>query len=259
MLQHKTALITGASNGIGLEFAKVFAKNGYHVVLVARSAMALQNIATELAHTYSITATVIVADLSTMAAVENVVATCKAQQITIDYLVNNAGFGSYGFFVNSDWDNTAQMIDLNIKALTYLCKLVAPLMVANKYGRILNVASTAAFQPGPLMAVYFATKAYVLHFGEALHNELQGTGVSVTTLCPGATASNFFTAASMNESILAKGKKLPTAAAVAACGYKAMQQQKLTVIHGTKNYILANGIRFATRNMVLKITRKVLG
>ena len=252
-----TALITGASSGIGLEFAKVFAANKINLVLVARSEDKLNQLATQLRSDFGITVKVIVADLSQMEQVFQVYNTCKTANIQINYLVNNAGFGSYGFFVESDWKKTEEMIDLNIKSLTLLSRLFGADMVANKAGKILNVASTAAFQPGPTMAVYFATKSYVLFLSEAMSNELKGTGVTVTCLCPGATESGFMVAAAMDNSALFKNRKLPTSAAVALFGYKAMMKGKMTVIHGIMNYLIANSIRLAPRSWVLPMVRKI--
>jgi uncharacterized protein len=252
-----TALITGASSGIGLEFAKTFAAAKNNLVLVARSEGKLNVLANELKMAHGISVKVISADLSSMDEVQRVYDTCKAENIVIDYLVNNAGFGDFGFFVESDWDKTAQMIDLNIKSLTKMCRLFIPDMVARKSGKILNIASTAAFQPGPTMAVYYATKSYVLFFSEAICNELQGTGVSVTCLCPGATESGFQQAAALEESKLVKGKKLPTSKQVAEFGYKAMMKNKMTVIHGLMNTIMATSIRFTPRKLALAIVRKI--
>ncbi len=252
-----TALITGASVGIGLEFAKTFATAKNNLVLVARSEDKLKTIANELQTTFGITVKIIAADLSKMDNVQKVYDTCKAENIKIDYLVNNAGIGVFDFFADADWNKTEQMINLNITSLTKMCRLFIPDMVARKSGKILNVASTAAFQPGPTMAVYYASKSYVLSFSEALYNELQGSGVSVTCLCPGATQSNFFEAAAMHESNLVKGKKLPTSKEVAEFGYNAMMKNKMTVIHGWMNAIMANSIRFTPRKLVLKIVRKI--
>ncbi len=252
-----TALITGASLGIGLEFAKTFAAAKNNLVLVARSEAKLKILADELQTTFGISVKIIARDLSKMDEVQKVYDTCKAENIAIDYLVNNAGIGVFDFFVDSDWDKTQQMINLNITSLTKMCRLFIPDMVARKSGKILNVASTAAFQPGPTMAVYYASKSYVLSFSEALYNELQGTGVSVTCLCPGATQSSFFEAAAMHESNLVKGKKLPTSKDVAAFGYNAMMKNKMTVIHGWMNAIMATSIRFTPRKLVLKIVRKI--
>ena len=225
--------------------------------MVARSEDKLNQLAIQLRLDFGITVKVIVADLSQMEQVFQVYNTCKTANIQINYLVNNAGFGSYGFFVESDWKKTEEMIDLNIKSLTLLSRLFGADMVANKAGKILNVASTAAFQPGPTMAVYFATKSYVLFLSEAMSNELKGTGVTVTCLCPGATESGFMVAAAMDNSALFKNRKLPTSAAVALFGYKAMMKGKMTVIHGIMNYLIANSIRLAPRSWVLPMVRKI--
>ena len=254
-----TALITGASLGIGLELAKTFAAAKNNLVLVARSEDKLKVISEELQKTFDIQVKIIAADLSNMEEVQKVYDICKAENISIEYLVNNAGIGVFDLFIDADWNKTEQMIDLNIKSLTKMCRLFIPDMVARKSGKILNVASTAAFQPGPTMAVYYASKSYVLLFSEAIYNELQGTGVSVTCLCPGATDSNFFKAAAMEESKLVKGKKLPTPKEVAEFGYKAMMKNKMTVIHGLMNTIMATSIRFAPRKLVPKIVRKIQG
>ena len=203
----KTALITGASSGIGLEFAKVFAKEKNNLVLVARSKDKLEQLASDIRKDYAVQVKVINADLSNMEEVQMVYDTCKAENIEVEYLINNAGFGDFGYFAQSDWKKTEQMIDLNIKSLTKFCRLFIPDMVARKSGKILNVASTAAFQPGPTMAVYFASKSYVLFLSEALYSELQGTGVNVTCLCPGATESGFQQAADMEHSNLFENKK----------------------------------------------------
>src|SRR5712692_6004686 len=184
-----TALITGASGGIGYELAKLFARDSYNLVLVARSADKLAQLAAELEKAYQIRATVVAVDLAQPDGPEQVFAATQKAAIEVDVLVNNAGFGQFGFYVETDLQEELQQIQLNIASLTHLTKLYVRPMVERRHGRILNVASTAAFQPGPLMAVYYATKAYVLSFSAALSNELQGTGVSVTALCPGPTAS----------------------------------------------------------------------
>jgi uncharacterized protein len=251
----KTALITGASSGIGWELAKEFAREKINLVLVARSAAKLQDLATQLNSQSGVSVRILTKDLSHSSSAREVADWCNQNNITIDYLVNNAGFGDFGFFHESDWTKQEQMIQLNITTLTYLTRLFLPGMVQRKFGKVLNVASTAAFQPGPTMSVYYATKAYVLHFSEAISNELEGTGVTVTALCPGATESDFQNKAAMQESKLVKGKKLPTAEEVAAYGYKSMMKGKVVAIHGLMNYFLANSIRFTPRALVLKIVR----
>jgi short-subunit dehydrogenase len=177
----------------------------------------------------------------------------------VEFLVNNAGFGDYGFFAESNWSKTEEMIDLNVKSMTKMCRLFLTDMVKRKSGKILNVASTAPFQPGPTMAVYYAAMRYALLFSEAIYNELKGTGVHVTCLCPGAIESGFQAAASLEESKSVKGKKLPASAEVALSGYKAMMKNKMTAIHGVKNYIMANSVRFAPRKMVAFIARMMQG
>ncbi len=255
--QFSAALVTGASNGIGLELARQFAAAGTNLVLVARSGDRLLALAGELRKQFNVEVAVLAKDLAAPAAATEVFNWCAERNIAIDYLVNNAGFGDFGFFHESDWAKQEQMINLNIGTLTHLTRLFLPGMIVRKQGRILNVASTAAFQPGPTMAVYFATKAYVLHFSEAISNELTGTGVTVTALCPGATESGFQSAAAMEESKLVKGKRLPSSADVAAYGYKAMMKGKVVAIHGWLNALLANGVRFAPRWLVLKMARSM--
>ncbi len=253
----KTALITGASSGMGLELARVFARDGHNLILVARSTGKLQQLANELNKQYNVNATVISADLSQVSSVEKIHQKLQQENITIHYLVNNAGFGDFGFFIEGDWNKIEQMINVNITSLTYFTRLFLPLMVRNGFGRIMNVASTAAFQPGPTMSVYYATKAYVLHFSEAIGNELEGTGVTVTALCPGATESGFQAVAKLEESKLVKGRKLPTSRSVAEYGYKAMMKGRAVAIPGLFNWLMAQGPRFAPRSWVVKIARKV--
>lgn len=252
-----TALITGASNGIGLELAIIHAAKGGDLVLVARSSQKLQEVKTELEHKYKTKVYVIAKDLSAPDAAQEVYNEVKGRNLTIDYLINNAGFGDFGMFTDTDWQKEAQMIQLNITALTQFTKLYLKDMVARRSGRIMNVASTAAFQSGPTMAVYYATKAYVLSFSEAVDNEVRDKGVTVTTLCPGATQSGFQAAAAMEESALVKGKKLPTSQEVAVYGYDAMLKGKTVAIHGWLNYIMANSVRFMPRSIVVKVTRKI--
>ena len=252
-----TALITGASSGIGFELAKIFAKDKINVILVARSEGKLKELAAELQKQFGIMVHVLAKDLSHCNSPKEIFEWCNQNNITVDYLVNNAGVGDFGLFTESRWTKQEEMINLNVTALTYLTHLILPGMVQRKFGRVMNVASTAAFQPGPLMSVYFASKAFVLHFSEAIANELQGSGVTVTALCPGATESGFQAAAAMEDSGLFKDKKVPSSKVVAAYGYKAMQKGQRVAIHGMMNYIMANGIRFAPRNLVTAIVRHI--
>ncbi len=252
-----TALITGASNGIGLELAKIHAAKGDNLVLVARNMTRLNELKQQLEQQYKAKVLIIAKDLSLPDAAMEVYKETKKQGIVVDYLINNAGFGDFGLFYETDWNKELQMINLNITTLTHFTKLYLKDMVARGNGRIMNVASTAAFQSGPTMAVYYATKAYVLSFSEAIANEVKDKGVTITTLCPGATQSGFQAAAAMEESALVKGKKLPSSKEVAEYGYNAMMAGKTVAIHGTMNYIMANAVRFMPRSVVVNITRKV--
>lgn len=251
------ALITGASNGIGLELAKIHASKGGDLVLVARNKARLEELKFELENRYKVNVHTIGKDLSAINAAKEVYDETMQHKLRIDYLINNAGFGDFGMFTETDWNKELQMINLNITTLTHFTKLYLQDMVKRKSGKIMNVASTAAFQSGPTMAVYFATKAYVLSFSEAVDNEVRNQGVSITTLCPGATESGFQAAAAMEESNLVKGKKLPSSKEVAEYGYRAMMQGQTVAIHGMMNWILANSVRFIPRAWVVKITRKL--
>ena len=251
------ALITGASGGIGLELAREFAKHGINVILVARSEIKLHAIATLLQKEFKVKVKVIVKDLSIIEEVEALYQQIKYENIVVDYLVNNAGFGDYAYFHEADWNKLYEMINLNITALTRLSYLFVKDMVQSGFGKIMNVSSTAAFQPGPTMAVYYATKSYVLFLSEAMANELADKGVTVTALCPGATESGFQSAAALEESRLVKGRKLHTSAEVAAYGYKAMMKGKMVAIHGLMNTMMAESIRFTPRALVLKIVRYI--
>lgn len=253
----KTALITGASNGIGLELAKIHASKGDNLVLVARNKSKLDELKIELQNQFNVKVYTIGKDLSANNTALEVYQETTNQNIFIDYLINNAGFGDFGMFVETDWNKELQMIHLNITTLTQLTKLYLKDMIKQGGGKIMNVASTAAFQSGPTMAVYYATKAYVLSFSEAIDNEVRDKGVTVTTLCPGATESGFQAAAAMEESALVKGKKLPSAKEVAEFGYASMMKGKVVAIHGNMNWVMANAVRFLPRSLVVKITRKI--
>jgi uncharacterized protein len=254
----KTALITGASNGIGLELAKIHASKGGDLILVARNKAKLDELKMELESQCKISVYTIGKDLSVENAAEEVYDETKKQNIQVDYLINNAGFGDYGHFVDTEWNKELQMINLNIKTLTLFTKLYLQDMVERGSGKIMNVASTAAFQSGPLMAVYFATKAYVLNFSEAVNNEVKNEGITITALCPGATKTNFQSAAAADKSKLFNNKNLPNPKQVAQYGYKAMISGKTIAIHGFLNRILVNSVRFTPRAIVVKITRMIL-
>ncbi len=254
MIATSTALITGASGGIGLEFARLCARDHYNLIIVARSEKVLEKIAADLRKEYGIAVTVFVGDLSILATAEKLVAMVERENIKIDLLINNAGFGEFGYFKETDWHKELEMMNLNMVTLTFLTKVFVRKMVNKDKGNILNVASIAAFQPGPLMAVYFATKAYVLSFSEAVASELQGTGVSVTVLCPGPTVSGFQKAAHLDSSAVYKGK-LPTSREVAEAGYKALKTGKVVVVPGFKNKMLIQLLRLMPRFVVRNFIR----
>jgi len=251
-----TALITGASSGIGLELAKICAHHKHDLILVARSEDKLNALKTELANRVNVT--VITADLSDPAAPQALYDTVEAAKLNVDYLINNAGFGDFGQFKDSDWAKEQQMIQLNIMALTELTKLFMPHLLDNK-GKVMNVASTAAFQPGPYMAVYYATKAYVLSFSEAIAHELKPCGVSVTALCPGPTESGFQDAADMHHSKLVKGKHMPSSAVVAEYGYQAMMSGKRVAVQGMVNKVMAQSVRFTPRRVITSVVAAISG
>lgn len=256
MPDRKTALITGASFGIGLELARIFAREGHNLVLVARSADKLRQLASELEKAHGTRSLILATDLTDPGASAYVLDQTTRANITVDILVNNAGFGQYGRFVDNDLEECLRQIQLNVTTLTHLTRLYLPEMIERKAGRILNVASTAAFQPGPLMAVYFATKAYVLHFSEAISNELAGTGVTVTCLCPGATATEFHKRANATNMRLLKMGSMD-AHTVAEDGYRALMAGKPVIISGFKNWLVAQSVRFSPRRLVTAITRKI--
>jgi short-subunit dehydrogenase len=260
MPDRKTALITGASFGIGMEFARIFAREGYNLVLVARSADKLRQLASELEKAHGARSLILAADLAEPGASAYVLDQTTRADIQVDVLVNNAGFGQYGLFAENDLEECLRQIQLNVTTLTHLTRLYLPAMIEraknwSKNGGILNVASTAAFQPGPLMAVYFATKAYVLHFSEALANELHGTGVTVTCLCPGATATEFHKRANATGMRLLKMGSMD-ARTVAEDGYRGLMAGRPVVISGFKNWLVAQSVRFSPRRMVTAIARK---
>jgi uncharacterized protein len=250
-----TALITGASSGIGEELAKLAAHDGHDLVLIARNADRLNALAESLAREHGIRATALPEDLSDADAVDSIVDALAARNIDIDILINNAGFGTYGKFVETSLEEERNLIDVNVTALTMLIKRLLPRMVARRSGRVLNVASTAAFQPGPLMAVYYASKAYVLWLSEAIANELEGTGVTVTCLCPGPTRTLFQARAKLEESRLLRITKMMDAASVARAGYDGMMAGRTLVIPGLMNKAGVQLVRLSPRSLVVKVAR----
>jgi hypothetical protein len=254
---NNTALITGATSGIGLELAKVHASKGGDLVLVARNKHKLLEIKEEFESNYHVEVVIIEKDLSRKDATQEVYNETSAYQIRIDILINNAGFGDFGFFSDTDWFKEYEMISLNIIALTQLTKLYGQDMITNGYGRIMNVASIASFLPGPKMAIYYATKAYVLSFSEAIANEMTEQGVTVTTLCPGPTESGFEKAAALEDSGLFKKQKVATSKSVAEYGYKAMMKGKTVAIPGFTNWLMTKIILLVPRGLVVKAVRKI--
>jgi len=243
----KTALITGASAGLGVEFARQLAARGYRLILAARRKDRLDALAAELGN-----ARVIAIDLAEPGAAAALIAECDAAGAQVDLLVNNAGFGLRGPFTKLDAGRQREMIDLNVGALTDLCRLIGPRMAERRSGAILNVASTAAFQPGPKMAVYFATKAYVLSFTEALHEEMKPHGVKVSALCPGPTRTEFgevagFGADSRFDKIAMSAEE------VVSKGLEGMEKNRAVVITGALNKAGAWGTRFLPRSTIRKI------
>jgi len=251
------ALVTGASSGIGLELAREIAAHGHDVVLVSRRRDALEAVAGTIEGKFGVRALVIPADLRLPDAAEELYASVSAQKLEIEILVNSAGFGLGGEFLETDMLREVEMIQVNVTALTQLTKLFAAAMVRRRRGRVLNVASTAAFQPGPLMAVYYATKAYVLSFSEAIAEELRDTGVTVTALCPGATATGFAETAKVSNSRLFTKLGVASPQSVARYGYKAMMRGERVAIPTLRDKIMIQSERFAPRALVTKIARMV--
>jgi short-subunit dehydrogenase len=253
----ETALITGASAGIGQELARCFAKDGKNVVLVARRLQRLKKLAKELEKEYGIKAVAVAEDLSKADSAEILYKKIEKKKIQVDYLVNNAGFGSYGEFKKTDNQRTEDMINLNMLTLTKLTRLFLPHMIKRKNGGIMNVGSTGSFAPCPMMQVYCATKAYVLSFTEALSIECEGTGVKVSCLCPGATKTEFQEVAGLGDLRLT-AKFMKSSKEVAKQGYEALMKNKTVCIPGVVNKLLMLSIRLTPRKIVAKTTKKML-
>jgi hypothetical protein len=245
----ETVLITGASSGIGTELAKCFAADGCQLVLVARNAQALQSLADDLHEKYKVASHVLTADLGRPEDIERIFNQLQSSGITIDVLVNNAGFGARGPFVALPLKRQLEMVQVNITALTNLTGLFLPGMIARKNGGVLNVASAAAFQPGPGMAVYFATKAFVLSFSEAIAEETIGKGVTITAFCPGSVKTNFASTASIiGRPYTSKGSA--TAEATACYGHRAFRRGQVVAVPGLRNKLRAFAVRLVPRRMV---------
>lgn len=250
-------LITGASAGLGVEFARRYAETGANLVLVARRRDRLDSLAEELRAAHSITVTVLAQDLAERGAGSGVHRTLTEQGIRVDSLINNAGFGTYGEFAEEDLDRVLSEIQLNISALVELSRVFMPDLLRGR-GTLINIASTAAFQPTPGMAVYGATKAFVLNFTEALWAEAQGTGLTVLTLCPGPTETEFFQVVGSDEASVGG---MQTAQQVVGAALSAVDKRFAppTVVSGFSNWISANSTRLATRRLGVMITGRLLG
>jgi hypothetical protein len=253
-----TALVTGASSGIGRELAIVLARNGHDLVLVARRRPELESLADELQAAYQATSHVVPADLSSGDGVAAVVAAVDAAGLEVDVLINNAGLGGHGRFTETETASDEMQLSVNVLALTRLTKAFLPGMVSRRRGRVLNLASTAAFQPGPFMAIYYATKAYVLSFSEALSEEVRGTGVTVTALAPGAVRTAFFDVAKVDSnSRLVRSPGTLDADVVAQAGYDAMMRGRSLVIPGFANRLGMESLRIAPRRLVTRVVARL--
>ena len=251
----ETALVTGASGGIGEELAKLIAAGGRNVVLLARSADKLRSLAEELQRRHGISATPIATDLSRPDAADTILDTMAERSAAIDILVNNAGYAMFGPFAEADAEEQIRMLNVNVIALTALTRRLLPGMLERRRGRVLNVGSTAGFQPGPLMAVYYASKAYVLSLSEALADETAGSGVTVTCLCPGPTHTGFQSRARMGNARLLRMSAVMSAAEVARAGYDGMMAGRTLVIPGLLNKAVVQIGRFSPRKLVTRVVR----
>ena len=249
-----TALVTGASSGIGAELAKLCAADGYNLILVARRREQLAQLASAIGAQHGTQARVVTADLSDPSAPPAIFA--QTGNESIDILINNAGFGVRGAFHQTDWTEEARLLQVNVASLAHLTKLYLPGMVRRGSGRVLNVASTAAFVPGPFMAMYYASKAFVVSFSHAVANEVKGTGVTVTVLCPGPTRTEFAAAAGLEDTQLFRGPAM-SAEAVAREGYAAMLAGRAEWIAGAGNRWMMRGARLIARTRLAEVARKL--
>jgi uncharacterized protein len=253
----QTALITGASAGIGVDLAECFAEDGYSLILTARTESALHEVAERLARTHGVSATPIALDLGVNGAGARLAQEIDRRGLTVDVLVNNAGYGSAKAFSGSDASTELGMIDLNVRALVELTHIYWSRMLLSGRGGVLNVASTAAFQPGPLMAVYYASKAFVLSFSEALWEEARGCGVHVSCLCPGPTSSKFRERAGTDATRLSRVARSMSSMSVARIGYRAWRRNQRVAIPGLRNRLLARLVPFAPRRALLRVVHRL--
>ncbi|RAU84000.1 SDR family NAD(P)-dependent oxidoreductase [Pontibacter arcticus] len=254
---HYTALITGASGGIGYELAELFARDGHNLILVARSGDKLEKMAMQFAIKYKVYTKVLVQDLAAPDAAAQVFAALQQESITVDVLVNNAGFGNYGYFRETGWPKEHAMLELNIVALTQLSKLFLAQLPKGRAGKILNIASVASFLPGPMMAVYYASKAYVLSFSEALAAELADENITVTVLCPGATNTDFKDRANLDGSAPFNEKGMTDARSVAEAGYTSMMAGKVVAFSDVKSNLLPYIVNLTPRPLLRRLVKLV--
>jgi len=253
----QTALVTGASGGIGVDLAACFARDGYDLIVTARSEAALQDVATRLAREHQVKATAIANDLGAQGGGVRLADAIRGSGLGVDVLVNNAGYGQAGAFTASDLATQLGMVELNVRALVELTHIYWGEMLRRGRGGVLNVASTAAFQPGPLMAVYYASKAFVLSFSEALWEEARGSGLNVSCLCPGPTVSGFRERAGTGGTRLAATGPQAPSQPVAEQGYRGWRRNQRVVVTGTRNRIVAGAVRFLPRRMVLRAVHQI--
>lgn len=250
-----TALITGASGGIGLELADIFAQHGYNLVLVARTEEKLEQLAFQFAVKYKVYSKVIAVDLAEHDAPQKVFDELKQSGVVVDVLVNNAGFGNYGRFRETNLQKELDMMQVNMVALTHLSKLFLWQLPQGQGGKILNVSSIAAFPPGPLMAIYYASKAYVLSFSEALTAELEDEGITVTALCPGPTATNFKDRANLEGTALFSKLFTADARKVAKAGFEGLMKGKPVVLVGLRSKLTPHMVHLLPRPLLLKVIK----
>lgn len=252
------ALITGASSGLGSDFARLFAQKGINLILVARREGNLKSLAQQLTDQYGVQAHVLAKDLSKTEEVNSIFPEVQSHHWEVDYLINNAGFGETGDFITQNKERLADMLEVNMKALTLLTHDFLPSMIQRKTGKVMLVASTASFQPGPGMAVYFATKSYVRSLGEALSYELRNTGVSLTILCPGPTQTEFIDNSGMKSISLVSFVKMPSSMEVAEFGFKSLMAGKRTVVHGALNKLGSVLTHLLPTGIILRVLHKLL-
>lgn len=251
------ALVTGASKGLGAEMAEQLAAAKWNLILVARSKTELDALAKAITEKHGVTARVVPADLSKAGSAVELWNDVQALGVPVEVLINNAGFGLLGAFRETDIARELEMIQVNVTTLVHLTKLALPAMLERKRGYVMNVASTAGFVPGPFMSIYYASKAFVLSWSEALHAELQGTGVLVSALCPGATKTQFADTAKSNDSKLFKGGNVMEAGPVVKAGLAGMFKGTAVVIPGVQNKLLIQGLRVAPRSLLRGISKSL--